>query len=95
VPTSGPSRESCVSPAWTTKPSTHTAFSPHLILEKERTLHCDLIVLGKAKRSEAKELFLGSVSRHVLADGRSDVLVVAGLAPPPLALTFFDRAAGH
>jgi len=51
---------------------------PHLILEKERTLHCDLIVLGKAKRSVAKELFLGSVSRHVLADCRSDVLVVPG-----------------
>jgi len=51
--------------------------APHLILEKERTLRCDLIVLGKAKHSIAK-LFLGSVSRHVLADCRSDVLVVPG-----------------
>ncbi len=51
---------------------------PYLILEKERTLRADLIVLGKARRSVAKELFLGSVSRHVLADSRSDVLVVPG-----------------
>jgi nucleotide-binding universal stress UspA family protein len=49
-----------------------------LILEKERTVRSDLIVLGKAKRSVAKELFLGSVSRHVLADCRGDVLVVPG-----------------
>lgn len=52
--------------------------APHLILQKERTLQADLIVLGKAKRSIAKEIFLGSVSRHVLADCRSDVLVVPG-----------------
>ena len=52
--------------------------APHLILAKERTLRSDLIVLGKAKRSIAKELFLGSVSRHVLADSRADVLVVPG-----------------
>jgi nucleotide-binding universal stress UspA family protein len=51
---------------------------PRLILDKERTLRCDLVVLGKAKRSIAKEVFLGSVSRHVLADCRSDVLVVPG-----------------
>jgi nucleotide-binding universal stress UspA family protein len=50
--------------------------APHLILAKERTLRIDLIVLGKAKRSVAKELLLGSVSRHVLADCRGDVLVV-------------------
>ena len=52
--------------------------APHLILAKERSLGSDLIVLGKAKRSVAKELFLGSVSRHVLADCRGDVLVVPG-----------------
>ena len=51
---------------------------PLLILEKERTLRSDLIVLGKAKRSAATELLLGSVSRHVLADCRGDVLVVPG-----------------
>jgi nucleotide-binding universal stress UspA family protein len=51
---------------------------PVLILEKERALRSDLIVLGKAQRSVAKELFLGSVSRHVLADCRGDVLVVPG-----------------
>jgi len=51
---------------------------PLLILEKERTLRSDLIVLGKAKRSVATGLLLGSVSRHVLADCRGDVLVVPG-----------------
>jgi len=51
---------------------------PLLILEKERTLRGDLIVLGKAKRSVATELLLGSVTRHVLADCRGDVLVVPG-----------------
>ena len=52
--------------------------APLLILEKERALRSDLIVLGKAKRSIATELLLGSVSRHVLADCRGDVLVVPG-----------------
>ena len=49
---------------------------PHLILEKAQALHADLIVLGKQKRAIVQQLLLGSVARHVLADSRSDVLVV-------------------
>ena len=36
----------------------------------------DLIALGKHKRPVLQEFLLGRVTRHVLADSRSDVLVV-------------------
>lgn len=37
---------------------------------------CDLLVMGKHGASVADELFLGSVSRHLLAEAPCDVLVV-------------------
>jgi nucleotide-binding universal stress UspA family protein len=53
-------------------------YAAHLILENERALRADLIVLGKQRRPAMQELVLGRVARHVLADARSDVLVVPG-----------------
>ena len=45
------------------------------IVEQEQEQDCDLVVLGKHGQSTAEELFLGSVTKSVLADGSSDVLV--------------------
>lgn len=45
------------------------------IIEHEQEKDCDLVVLGKHGRSATEDLLLGSVSKHVLADGSTDVLV--------------------
>lgn len=45
------------------------------IVEQEQGQDCDLVVLGKHGRSATEELLLGSVTRHVLAEGQADVLV--------------------
>jgi nucleotide-binding universal stress UspA family protein len=45
------------------------------ILEAEQNKHIDLVVLGKHGQSATEDLLLGSVSKHVLAEGSSDVLV--------------------
>ncbi len=45
------------------------------IVEQEQQHDCDLVVLGKHGRSVTEDLLLGSVTRHVLAEGRADVLV--------------------
>ena len=45
------------------------------IVEHEQARDCDLVVLGKHGQSPAEELLLGSVSKHVLAEGSTDVLV--------------------
>lgn len=45
------------------------------ILEQEQESDCDLVVVGKHGQSAAEELLLGSVTRHVLAEGSTDVLV--------------------
>jgi len=45
------------------------------IIEYEQHEHCDLVVLGKHGRSATEYLLLGSVSKHVLAEGGTDVLV--------------------
>lgn len=45
------------------------------ILEHEQERDCDLVVLGKHGRSATEDLLLGSVSKHVLAEGGTDVLV--------------------
>jgi nucleotide-binding universal stress UspA family protein len=47
-----------------------------LIIERERSLGADLIVIGKRRRSMVEALLLGSVTRHVLADAEADVLVL-------------------
>ena len=45
------------------------------ILEQEEEMGADLIVLGKHGSGVAEELLLGSVTKHVLAQARCDVLV--------------------
>jgi nucleotide-binding universal stress UspA family protein len=45
------------------------------IVEKEQESDCDLIVIGQRGESALKELLLGSVTRDVLRDSQSDVLV--------------------
>lgn len=46
------------------------------IIEQEQVQDCDLIVMGKHGHSAMEELFLGSVTKHVLAESQGDVLVV-------------------
>ncbi|WP_119287909.1 universal stress protein [Azohydromonas sediminis] len=45
------------------------------IVEQEQELDADLVVLGKHGQSAAEDLLLGSVTKHVLAEGSADVLV--------------------
>jgi nucleotide-binding universal stress UspA family protein len=45
------------------------------LVEQEQVLDCDLTVIGKHGRSAAEDLLLGSVTRHLLAEGTADVLV--------------------
>ncbi len=45
------------------------------LVEQERAKDCDLVVLGKHGHSAAEDLLLGSVTKHVLAEGMADVLV--------------------
>lgn len=45
------------------------------IIEHEQEQDCDLVVLGKHGQSAAEDLLLGSVCKHVLAQGSTDVLV--------------------
>lgn len=45
------------------------------LVELEQLHACDLVVLGKHGRSSTEELLLGSSTKHVLAEGRCDVLV--------------------
>lgn len=45
------------------------------IVEQEQQHDCDLVVIGKHGQSAAEELLLGSVTKSVLAEGSSDVLV--------------------
>lgn len=45
------------------------------IIEHEQEKDCDLVVLGKHGQSATEDLLLGSVSKHVLAEGGTDVLV--------------------
>lgn len=53
------------------------------ILAREAELDADLIVIGKHGQSVAEELLLGSVTRHILADSRCDVLVMQGRSATP------------
>lgn len=56
---------------------------PQLILSKARQLRADLVVIGKRGRSAAGDFLLGSVTRHVLADAKCDVLAVQEPAGRP------------
>ena len=46
------------------------------ILEQEQELDCDLVVVGKQGETVPEEFLLGSVTKHVLQQSQSDVLVV-------------------
>jgi nucleotide-binding universal stress UspA family protein len=59
--------------AWT--PSVMEGEAWQRIVQAEQELGCDLVVLGKQGRSAAEDLLLGSVTRHVLAEGSADLLV--------------------
>jgi CPA2 family monovalent cation:H+ antiporter-2 len=52
------------------------------IVSAERHHGCDLVVLGKHGTHVTEELLLGSVTKRVLAESRSDVLVVADTRRP-------------
>jgi universal stress protein E len=45
------------------------------IIEQEQDLDCDLIVLGRHGQNMLDTFFLGSVTKHVLAESQCDVLV--------------------
>ena len=45
------------------------------IIEQEQECDCDLVVMGKHGEGMLEELFLGSVTKHVLAESQGDVLV--------------------
>ncbi len=45
------------------------------LVEQEQVLDCDLVVVGKHGQSAAEDLLLGSVTKHLLAEGQADVLV--------------------
>ncbi len=47
-----------------------------VILDQEAACNADLIVIGKQGNSALEEFLIGSVTRHVLADSKCDVLVV-------------------
>jgi nucleotide-binding universal stress UspA family protein len=48
-----------------------------VVIEQEQEQDCDLVVIGKHGESRLEELLLGSVTKHVLAEAQSDVLVSA------------------
>jgi nucleotide-binding universal stress UspA family protein len=46
------------------------------VLDSQRSVGADLVVIGKRRRGAVESFVLGSVTRHVLADAEADVLVV-------------------
>lgn len=54
------------------------------IVGHEDRYRCDLIVMGKHGTHVTEELLLGSVTRRVLAQSRSDVLVVVDKRAPDI-----------
>jgi nucleotide-binding universal stress UspA family protein len=46
------------------------------IVDTQRSMRADLVVIGKRRRTAVESVVLGSVTRHVLADAEADVLVV-------------------
>ena len=45
------------------------------LVEQEQAQDCDPVVIGKHGQSMLEDLLLGSVTRHLLAEGAGDVLV--------------------
>ena len=67
--------------------SSHSVRIPHgdptrQILTEEENFDCDPIVMGKHGTRVTEELLFGSVTSHVLAESRSDVLVVVDSGSP-------------
>jgi nucleotide-binding universal stress UspA family protein len=56
----------------------------HLV-DAQRSLGADLVVIGKRRRGAVESLLLGSVTRHVLADVGADVLVMPDRDAAPRA----------
>ncbi len=56
--------------------SVHHGNASRIILTQEQEQDCDLIVMGKHGQGVLEELLLGSVTKHVLSESASDVLVV-------------------
>jgi nucleotide-binding universal stress UspA family protein len=46
------------------------------ILEHERLQGSELIVIGKRGQNSLEDLLLGSVTKHILSQAQSDVLVI-------------------
>jgi nucleotide-binding universal stress UspA family protein len=57
-------------------PVIERAHAARHVVESQRRLGADLVVIGKRSRSAFESFLLGSVTRHVLADVDVDVLVV-------------------
>lgn len=53
------------------------------IVEQEQSRNCDLVVLAPHGQSAAADLLLGSVTRHVLAEGHVDVLLSTRMPGQP------------
>lgn len=54
------------------------------IVEQEKSRDCDLVVLTPHGQSAAADLLLGSVTRHVLAEGLVDVLLSTRMPGQPI-----------
>lgn len=54
------------------------------IVEQEQSRNCDLVVLAPHGQSAAADLLLGSVTRHVLAEGHVDVLLSTRMLGQPI-----------
>ncbi|HEY0286728.1 MAG TPA: universal stress protein [Pseudomonas sp.] len=68
-------REEAGLPPYATRLVTVHGDASWRIVEQEQELDCDLIVMGKHGQSALQELLVGSVTKHVLAESQSDVLV--------------------
>lgn len=54
-----------------------------VVIEHQQDEGCDLIVVGKRGRGLVEELLLGSVTKHLLAESTTDVLVAVPPGSPP------------
>jgi nucleotide-binding universal stress UspA family protein len=55
------------------------------VVDTQRSIGADLVVIGKRRRGALESLLLGSVTRHVLADAEADVLVMPDRDAAPRA----------
>jgi nucleotide-binding universal stress UspA family protein len=56
------------------------------VIQHEQQLKCDLLVMGKHGTHVTEELLFGSVTNHILAESRCDVLVVTDKRRPVMDL---------